>query len=123
MEVGLARLAGLAVAAFVTAGAGGALAASNLQIITYDSAKSTDQVRACLLKTLEAEARRKKVALPAEEAFTQSPANTSWSITFRHDGGPASIVVNARETSAQVLYPNQIARTNPRLAQAIEDCG
>lgn len=119
----MARLAGLTVAAFIMTGASGVHAASNLQIITYDSAKSADQVRACLLKTLEAEARRKKVPPPAEEPFTQSPANTSWSFTFRHDGGPASIVVNARETSAQVLYPNQIARTNPRLAQAIEDCG
>ncbi len=119
----MGRLSGLALAAFAVVAPCGASAASNLQITPYASAQSAEQVRACLLKTLTAEARRKKTPPPSEEPFTQSPANASWTFTFRHAGGPASIVVNAHEAGSQVLYPNQIARTDPKLAQAIEDCG
>ena len=117
------RLAGLAAAAFLVAGPSGAAPVSNLQITLYSSAQSAEQVRACLLKTLTADARRKKAPPPTEEPFTHSPANTSWVLTFRHAGGPASIVVNAQAAGSQVLYPNQVARAAPALAQAIEDCG
>jgi len=120
----LKRLAGLAAAAFFVAGPSGAAApVSNLQITLYSSAQSAEQVRACLLKTLTADARRKKAPPPTEEPFTHSPANASWTITFRHADGPASIVVNAQPSGSQVLYPNQVARAAPALAQAIEDCG
>lgn len=107
---------GLAASAAVVATGCAANAASDLRITIYDSAKPAAQVRACLLKTVQTLA-------PSVEAFSRAPTNDAWVITFRHAGGPASIVVNARPGGARVLYPSQIARADARLAQALEDCG